>query len=106
MEAEPIFTSSGAGVFEPTGHARGPWDAGALHGGAPSALIVRAVSGLATGLSLGRLTIDLLGPVPLAPLTVRAEVVRPGRRFAIAEATVDAEDRRCCVARAVLVRRE
>jgi acyl-CoA thioesterase len=106
MEAEPIFTSAGEGVFVPTGHARGPWDAESLHAGAPSALIVRAISGLDTGLSLGRLTIDVLGPVPLAPLTVRAEVVRPGRRFAVAEVTVSAEDRRCCIARAVLVRRE
>src|SRR5919197_379310 len=105
MTAEPIFSSASAGVFEPTGHARGPWDPDALHGGAPAALLVRAVSDLDTGLGLGRLTIDYLGPVPLAPLTVAAEVVRPGRRFAVVEATIDADGRRCCFARAVLVRR-
>jgi hypothetical protein len=104
--SEPIFRSAGAGMLSPTGHARGPWDAHALHGGAPAALLVRAIEGLGTGLSLGRLTIDYLGPVPLAPLTVAASVVRPGRRFAVAEASVEGAGRRCCLARAVLVRRE
>jgi acyl-CoA thioesterase len=103
---DPIFHSRSEGVFEPTGHARGPWDLEAQHGGAPAGLIVRGVDGLGTGLSIGRLTIDFLGAVPLAPLTVEARVARPGRRFAVAEATVAADGRQCCFARAVLVRRE
>src|SRR3954470_24341701 len=98
MEADPIFISRADGVFEPTGHARGPWDRDAQHGGAPAALVARAVDGLGTGLSVGRLTIDYLGPVPLAPLTVTARIARPGRRFAVAEATVHAEGRDCCLA--------
>jgi acyl-Coa thioesterase superfamily protein/acyl-CoA thioesterase superfamily protein len=106
MGAEPIFHSAGDGRFVPTRHARGPWDAAALHGGAPAALIVRALEGLGTGLTLARLTIDYLGTVPLEPLTVSATLVRPGRRFAVAEAVVDASGRRRCFARAVLARRE
>src|SRR5919198_479787 len=66
VTAEPIFSAASAGVFEPTGHARGPWDPDALHGGAPAAPLVRAVSDLDTRLGLGRPTIDYLGPVPLA----------------------------------------
>jgi len=106
MEPEPIFRSAEAGVYVPTGHARGPWDPEALHGGAPAALLMRAIGDLGTGLSLGRLTIDFLGPVPLAPLSVAASVVRAGRRFAVAEATISADGRTSCAARAVLVRRE
>src|SRR3954464_10854055 len=90
MEPEPIFRAAEAGVYVPTGHARGPWDRDALHGGAPAALLMRAVGALGTGLSVGRLTIDFLGPVPLAPLSVAATVVRRGRRFAVAEATISA----------------
>jgi acyl-CoA thioesterase len=106
MEPEPVFRSLGDNVFAPTGHARGPWDPDALHGGAPTALVMRAVEGLGTGLSLGRLTIDFLVPVPLAPLSVAASVLRLGRRFAVADATVTSDGRACCLARAVLVRRE
>jgi Thioesterase-like superfamily len=102
---DPVFHARGDGVFEPTVHARGPWDLGAQHGGAPAALLVRAIEDLGTGLGLSRLTVDFLGPVPLHPLTVAAAVVRPGRRFAIAEAIVEADGRRRCFARAVLVRR-
>jgi hypothetical protein len=105
MASEPIFFSASHGVFEPTEHARGPWDPDALHGGAPAALLVHAIEALDSGLALGRLTIDYLGAVPHAPLTVTASIVRPGRRFAVAEATVEADGRRRCFARAVLVRR-
>jgi hypothetical protein len=106
MDADPIYISRGDGVFEPTVHARGPWDPDAQHGGAPAALIVRQVDALGTGLSIGRVTIDFLGSVPLAPLTVTAQVARPGRRFAVAEAVVSADGRDCCFARVVLVRRD
>ena len=101
---EPVFHRDDA-VFTPTPHARGPWDPEAQHGGAPAALIVRAIEELGTGLALARLSIDFLGAVPLAPLTVRAGVARPGRRFAVAEVTLSAHGRDCCFARATLVRR-
>ncbi|MCW2991062.1 MAG: thioesterase family protein [Solirubrobacterales bacterium] len=96
------------GRFVPSGHARGPWDAGSQHGGAPAALIARAVERLdAPGpMLLARLTVEFLGAVPLAPLEVRAEVVRPGRRLQLIEATVTSEDAVLCRARAVRLRRE
>ena len=43
----PIFEQQDERVFVPTGHAVGPWDPNALHGGAPGALAVRAVEALA-----------------------------------------------------------
>ena len=43
----------------PTGHARGPWDPGQLHGGAPGALIAEAVQ--EEGYLVARLTLDFLG---------------------------------------------
>lgn len=62
--------------------ARGPWDPGAQHGGAPAAMMVRAFEHAAgeTELALARVTIDLLRPVPLGELAIETAVVRPGRR--------------------------
>jgi hypothetical protein len=102
-----VFREEG-GLLVPTGHARGPWDPESLHGGAPSALLVRAVERLeAPGpMLLVRLTVEFLGPVPMTPLEVRAEVVRPGRRLQLAEASISAEGREVCRARAVRLRRE
>jgi hypothetical protein len=99
-----IFRRDGD-AFVPTAHARGPWDPSSLHGGAPAALVAREVERLAPEMRLARLTLEILGPVPLAPLTVAAEIVRPGRRFQLAEATLSSGERVACRARAVLLRR-
>ncbi len=39
-------------------------------------------------MQVGRITIEILGPVPLAPLTTSAAVVRPGRGVELLEATL------------------
>jgi hypothetical protein len=41
---------------------------------------------------LGRIAIDILGPVPLAPLTVDARVVRPGRSVELLSASLSGPD--------------
>jgi acyl-coenzyme A thioesterase PaaI-like protein len=78
------------GWFVASELARGPWDAGAQHGGAPAALLVGALEALPApaGVQMARVTFELLRPVPLGPLRVSAEVVRPGRRVQLLEATL------------------
>ena len=94
-------------VFVPTGHARGPWDPRMQHGGAPAALMVRAMERLAPDFQLARLTVEFLAAVPLAPLRVAAEVWRPGRRLQLASATLTMEDgREMCRAGAVFLHRQ
>jgi hypothetical protein len=92
----------------PSAHARGPWDPDSQHGGGPAALLVRAIERLEAQapMLLARLTIEFLGAVPLVPLEIRAEVVRPGRRLQVIEASVLADGREACRARAVRLRRE
>ena len=58
----------------------GPWDATLQHAGPPSALLARAFERLSPELLVRRLTVELLRPIPLLPLTVRAEIVRAGKR--------------------------
>lgn len=95
-------------AFVATGHARGPWDPGAQHGGAPVALLARAIEALDAPVPMGvaRLTVEFLGSVPLGPVTVAAQVVRPGRRLQLAEAAMRAGGRDVLRARAVRLRRE
>jgi hypothetical protein len=91
--ADSIFIPAGDGRYEPTEHARGPWDPRALHGGAPAALITRAFERIEPGAELGiaRLGFEFLRPVPLAPLTITTRIVRKGRRVQelAAELTAD-----------------
>lgn len=102
--SDAIFTPDGD-AYVPSGHARGPWDAGQLHGGAPCALLAREVQALAPEMRIARLTFEFLGPVPLSACTVRAAIARPGRRFQLAEAELEAGGRVALRARAVLLRR-
>lgn len=80
--------------FVGTEQARGPWDPRALHGGAPAALITAAFERLAPGaeLRIARLSFEFLRPIPLAPLTLRTRVVRPGRRVQELAAELLADD--------------
>jgi hypothetical protein len=89
MSAEPVFEAVD-GRFVASELGRGPWDPRALHGGAPAALLVRSFERLpaADGLRLARLTYEFLRPVPVGPLEVHAEIVRPGRRVQLLEASI------------------
>jgi hypothetical protein len=80
--------------FEATALTIGPWDPGLQHAGPPAALLARAAEragGIAGGQAV-RLAYDILGPVPVGPVQVRASVVRPGRRIELVEAVLSAAD--------------
>jgi Thioesterase-like superfamily len=89
---EPLFHREGE-TFVPTGAARGPWDPNALHGGPPAALLARAVEQVPTlaPMRATRLTFDLVGAVPMAPLTIETSVLREGRRLQVVEAELKAD---------------
>lgn len=74
----------------PTELARGPWSPDAQHGGAPAALLARAVERCDPGPAdfVARLTIELLRPVPLTPLRVVARTTRPGKKVQWIEAAL------------------
>jgi len=74
-------------AFVPSELTRGPWDPGAQHAGPPAALLGRAVEADET--LIGRITIEVLRPVPLAPLTVTSALLRPGRNVELVEAALN-----------------
>lgn len=78
----------------PTEYTAGPWGDRLQHGGAPTALISWAAERLATRepMQVVRITVDLLRPVPIAPLQIRAEVVREGRKIQLCAVTLLHED--------------
>jgi acyl-Coa thioesterase superfamily protein/acyl-CoA thioesterase superfamily protein len=70
---------------------RGPWDPDSQHAGPPSALLARALELCEPrhGARLGRVTVEILAPVPIEPLTVNARVARPGRSVEMLEASLE-----------------
>jgi hypothetical protein len=91
--------------YVPTPLARGPWDPRALHGGAPSALFATVCEQHDPGPAahIARLTVELLRPVPLAPLRLEVTTLRPGKKVQWLQAALfDGDDRE--VARATALR--
>jgi hypothetical protein len=109
--ADALFTPVDTdGGFLPTELARGPWSELSLHGGPVAALLARAAEAAGAEASPVpmqpvRLTVELLRPVPLALLSVRARAVRTGRKVQWIEASCSLEDGTLvATARAVLMR--
>lgn len=82
-------------LFESTGNTASNWDPRIQHGSPPFALLTRAIERQTPeGMRAGRLTLDILGAIPVAPVRVRAWLSRPGSRIAMvtAEMTATAPD--------------
>jgi acyl-CoA thioesterase len=100
-----LFTPRGD-TFVPAAVARSPWSSATLHGGSVAALLARAVESCVPedDQLVTRLTIELMRPVPVVPLRVDAEVIRPGRKVQLVEASVWDGEEPLVRARALLLR--
>ncbi|MDV3130295.1 thioesterase family protein [Mycobacterium sp. 21AC1] len=80
-------------TFESTTDTCSNWDPAIQHGSPPLALLTKAIEELTagSGLRIGRLTLDILGAIPVAPVRVRAWVDRPGARISLVMAEMSAE---------------
>jgi len=93
----------GAAFYEPLGdgrfgsseHTTGPWSPDSQHLGPPSALLTREWELLPTDgpSEIARVTIEILGPVPVGELSVSAAVERPGRSVELLSGEIRAGDR-------------
>jgi hypothetical protein len=98
--SEAFYYALGEGRFEPTRATESPWDQTAQHGGPPAALLAHLIDATVEGEPrLARLSIDFLGAIPRAPVTVTVESVKPGRRVWLSQARMTVDDRDVAVAR-------
>lgn len=79
---EGIFRVDGERVTV-SPHAAGPWDPTMQHGSAPASLVVWAAEAIPTAvpMRIARVSVDLMRPVPLEPLTIESEILREGRKI-------------------------
>src|SRR5258707_2092373 len=100
---EAVYVDEGD-VTPPTEFAAGPWAPTVQHGGAPAALLARAIEATqppGAG-QVARVTIELIRPVPLAALKVTTRTLHNGRKLQLIEAILTAQSTQ--VARATAVR--
>jgi hypothetical protein len=101
VSATAFYVPDGSGRFRSTPATAGPWSADAQHGGPPSALLAREFERTAPdpGQRLARIAVEILRPVPVRPVTVRARLVRPGRRVTLVEGAIEVDGQELVLAR-------
>src|ERR1700682_2890478 len=79
---DPVFRVAGTRVVT-SPDAAGPWDPRMQHGSAPAALVVWAAEAIPTPvpMHIARVTIDLMRPAPVSPLSIETEILREGRKI-------------------------
>jgi len=111
LESHPspsaYFEPIAPGLYRPTAHAGGAWQADEIHFSPLGGLIVHAMdqhraaqAGAGNGKELGRISFDILGFLAADDCEVRVETIRPGRTIELIEATVLIADRPVVLARA------
>jgi len=97
-EPGSLFEPVEGGAWLPTAWARGPWTPDALHGGPVAALLARAAEacgdddGSGIAWQPARVTVELLRPVPVAPLAATATLTRPGRKVQVVDSELRTAD--------------
>lgn len=101
MPDESFYVPLGAGRFRATRLTAGPWSPDAQHGGPPAALLAAAAEACEprAEMVVARVTVEILGAIPVGELEVEAAVVRPGRSVELLEARMAAGGREVAVAR-------
>ena len=76
-----FFVALGDGRYRATERTSGPWDARHMHAGPPSALLTGLLEKTAPreDMALARVTVEILGPLPIGELEIETSVERPGR---------------------------
>ena len=84
------FYESDGETYIATASTRGPWDPEHQHAGPPAGLLGREIERVGEGgdAHIGRITFEILRPVPITELRVGAEIVRPGRRVEMIDASL------------------
>jgi hypothetical protein len=104
---DAFYLSDAENRFISTEWTVGPWGPDSQHAGPPAALLGRAFERVVgrDDMQLVRATFEILRPIPIAPLRVRAEVIRPGKSVALSSATLSADDGEVMRAQGWLIRR-
>jgi hypothetical protein len=102
-----FFIDLGDGRYRASAHTTGPWDPRFQHAGPPSALLGRAIERVAPrdDVMVARVTVEILGSIPVGDLVVTARMERPGKSVELVSAVLGADGRDVARASAWRVRR-
>jgi hypothetical protein len=84
-----VFSIEGS-VARTSALAGGPWNPELQHGSAPASLVSWIAEQVPTAspMNAARLTLDLMRPLPIAPLEFKTEILREGRKIQLVGVTL------------------
>lgn len=105
---EAAFYTCEGDRFVPTGVGVSPWNGHSQNGVALAGLVAHGIDAVASPVPMhtARLTIDIMGAVPMEPLVTATRVLREGKRIQLIELELRAGDRAWVRASAVRMRTE
>ena len=82
-------------AYRATSASMSPWSPALQHGGPPCALAIHALERAypRPDMRIARLVVDFLGGVPLGDMTVRTEILRPGKRIELSRTVLSCTGR-------------
>lgn len=88
-----VGTEGDVQVFDSTDGTRSNWDPEIQHGSPPLALMTKLIeeATIDSGLRIARMTLDILGAIPVTRVRVRTWVQRPGKRISLWAAEMSAQ---------------
>jgi hypothetical protein len=102
------FTRLGNATFLPTGHTGGAWNIDEQHIAPAMGLLTHVIeldcARRAQDFTIGRLSFDILGTLPMEEMHTQVQVLRPGRTIELVEATISQNGRAALRARAWLMK--
>lgn len=104
--SDAFYVPLGSGRYRSTEHTGGPWDPRLQHAGPPAALLARSIEQTQARwpATVTRVTIDILGPVPVTELEITTQVLRSGRSVELVVAEMSADGRQSARASAWRIR--
>ena len=102
ISREPQVDGSHVARYQPTEHTQGTWHSDDQHMASATGLLTRELSHFAPqeNMRLARISLDILGRIPLAETTITTRFVRAGKTIALLEAILSTGGRDCIIARA------
>ena len=102
IKREPQADGGSVAYYQPTKHAQGAWNEHEQHMAPATGLLTAELKGYMPqeNMRLARISLDILGLIPLDDFTITTRCIRPGKTIELIEAVMSSRGRDASIARA------
>ena len=102
IKREPQADGGSVAYYQPTKHAQGAWNEHEQHMAPATGLLTAELKGYMPqeNMRLARISLDILGLIPLDDFTITTRCIRPGKTIELIEAVMSSRGRDAIIARA------